>query len=164
MGGEISFESKYGVGSEFSVYFPLNLTKSMKSENKYTTPLKNNWLGKVILIVDDAASVVLYLESILADTNATVVSVSNGKEAIDFLKNNGVVDVILMDIEMDVMNGYDATKIIKASYNIPIIIQSAHAMKEHEEKAKEVGADDIVFKPIDTNLLFNKINKLFIRK
>jgi len=131
-----------------------------KTENK-----NYNWEGKVILIAEDEVMNYMYLEEALKETKAKVIWCKNGKEAVSKIIEEKVhVDLILMDIKMPEMNGYDATKQIK-SYNsgIPVIIQTAFAMAEERKKGFEVGGDEYIEKPIRQNKLLSVISK-FIKK
>lgn len=113
-----------------------------------------------ILIVDDDIKNIFVLDAALKEFNATTFTAFNGQEALDFLDNNNNIDLILMDIMMPVMNGYEAMEKIRENDNlkqIPIIAVTAKAMKEDREKCISLGADDYMSKPIDLNVLGNLI-------
>jgi len=103
-----------------------------------------------IIISEDEKFNFLLLKKLLSKTLSCSINIThaiNGQEAIDACKQN--TDLILMDVEMPIMNGLDASKIIKEKYpNIPIIIQTAHCTKEQIEKAKNIGCDAFLSKPI----------------
>lgn len=120
-----------------------------------------NWTGKTILIAEDNEINYFLLHEILLETNVTLLWAKNGEETIDVFEKN-TVDLILMDIKMPVMNGYEATKFIKSKYNVPIIAQTAHAMANDEQKSLEAGCDAYVTKPIEQELLLHTINKYLI--
>ncbi len=156
LGGEISVESIKGKGTTFFVTIPY---KPVFDE------IKNETLQakQTILIVEDEEINYLYLDTLLKDVlkiNCTILHAKNGQEAIDICKKNTTINLILMDLKMPVMNGYEATKEIKKLYpNIRVIAQTAYSSKEEREKAMIVGCDDFISKPITKDSLFNIINK-----
>jgi CheY-like chemotaxis protein len=118
-----------------------------------------NWQSKTILIAEDTDINYFLLAEVLKNTKANLVRVKDGQEAIDFIKNNEV-DLILMDINMPRMNGYDATRTIKGIRNdIPIIVQTAMNFEEDTEEAFNAGADDYISKPIDLKTFMSKIEQ-----
>jgi CheY-like chemotaxis protein len=120
---------------------------------------KYNWVDKNILIAEDTDVNYFFLAEVLKPTNAQLIRVSNGKEAVEYCKSNDV-DLILMDINMPRMNGYDATRTIKRYKNsIPIIVQTAVGFENEEELSLNSGADDFISKPIDLNSFMDKLKK-----
>jgi signal transduction histidine kinase/CheY-like chemotaxis protein/HAMP domain-containing protein len=116
--------------------------------------------GKKVLIVDDEIRNVFALGKILEDREMEVLEAENGKVAIEVLQNNPSIDIVLMDIMMPEMDGYEAMKIIRQKpkiKNIPIICLTAKAMKEDYEKAISSGANDYLSKPVDENQLFSML-------
>ncbi len=116
--------------------------------------------GTNILIVDDDIKNIFVLDAALKEFNATTFTAFNGQEAINFLEDNSQVDLVLMDIMMPVMNGYEAMEKIRENdklKSIPIIAVTAKAMKEDREKCIQLGADDYMAKPIDISILGNLI-------
>jgi two-component system cell cycle response regulator DivK len=114
----------------------------------------------LILIVEDVESNYLYLNAVLTKLNATIEWVKNGLEAVNFAKENPNIDVILMDLQMPEMNGYDATREIKKIYpNMCIIAQTAFAMSDDRARALEAGCDDYLAKPIRSKDLLDTVNK-----
>lgn len=113
--------------------------------------------GKKILLVDDDIRNIFALAQILEDKGIEILEAENGEIAIDVLKNNPDIDLVLMDIMMPVMNGYEAMKIIRETpeiSKIPIITLTAKAMKEDYQKAIDCGANDYISKPLDDEKLF----------
>lgn len=113
-----------------------------------------------ILIVDDDIKNIFVLDAALKEFNATTYTAFNGQEALDFLEENSNIDLILMDIMMPIMDGYEAIKSIRGNTNLkhlPIIAVTAKAMKEDREKCIQLGANDYLSKPIDINILGNLI-------
>ncbi len=118
-----------------------------------------NWSDKTILIAEDTDMNYFLLVEVLKKTKVKTIWVKNGQEAVDYVAQNKV-DLILMDINMPVMNGFEATKKIKTSDpNIPILMQTA-INHDAFEQAKESGADDFIPKPIDFKTFIEKITKL----
>jgi len=113
--------------------------------------------GKKILLVDDDIRNIFALAQILEEKEIEILEAENGEVAIEVLKNNSDIDLILMDIMMPVMDGYNAMKIIRSMpeiKNIPIITLTAKAMKEDYQKAIDCGANDYISKPLDIEKLF----------
>ncbi len=123
--------------------------------------------GLSIMIVDDDIKNIFVLDSALGEYNANIQTAYNGKEAIEKLKDSTKVDLILMDIMMPVMNGYEAIEAIRADdmlSDIPIIAVTAKAMKEDKDRCIQLGADDFVSKPIDIDALVKLIDVWSKRK
>lgn len=118
-----------------------------------------NWSSITILIAEDVESNYLFLEEVIKKTGAKIMWAINGEEAIEIYKNNKI-DLILMDIQMPVMNGFEATrKIKKMNPSIPIISQTAYAMSEDKEKSLEAGCDNYISKPIPSKKLLELISQ-----
>ena len=114
--------------------------------------------GKKVLVVDDDIRNVFAMAQILEEREIEILEAENGEVAIDVLKNNPDVDLVLMDVMMPVMNGYEAMKIIRKTEgieNTPIIILTAKAMKEDYQKAIDFGANDFISKPVDVDKLIS---------
>ena len=144
----------------------INEVDDNKLENSNDTSEKNIDLnGLNILVVDDDIKNIFVLDSALREYNANIITAYNGKEALEKLNNSDNIDIILMDIMMPVMNGYEAIEIIRKELklDLPIIAVTAKAMKEDREKAIGIGADDFVSKPIDIEALI-KIIKVWSEK
>lgn len=114
--------------------------------------------GQKILVVEDEEINYFFLETVLTGKDAKVVWAKNGKEAVDIINKNERIDLILMDLKMPVMNGHEATKIIKKiKPKIPIIAQTAYALSGDEKLAKQKGCDGYISKPINTSDLLKII-------
>ena len=112
--------------------------------------------GKTVLVVDDDPKNIFVLSSALQDYGLETLHAKNGREALDVLKDNQAVDLVLMDIMMPVMNGYEAMRAIRADEKLrglPVIAVTAKAMQEDRRRCIEAGADDYLSKPIDPDLL-----------
>jgi len=133
-----------------------DLVISTKTNNNQLPDLSN----KTILIVEDEESNYMYLKTLLTKASATIIHSKDGKNAVEIVKKTEQIDLILMDLKMPVMNGYDACEIIKKSNpQIPIIAQTAYAMEGDKEKVLSFGFDDYLSKPISKKLLFMTISK-----
>ena len=117
-------------------------------------------IDKKILIVEDDEVSAQYLMELLEDTQAELIHVFNGSDAISLINEKIQFDLILMDIQLPDMNGWQVTKIVKKiNKNIPIIVQSAYAMETFRSKSEEAGCDYFISKPVDSLLLFKYIKK-----
>ncbi len=120
-----------------------------------------NWENKTVLIAEDIDFNYLFLASALKYTKANTMWAKNGKMAIEMCQNYKI-DLVLMDIQMPSMNGFDATKKIKDLFpDLPVIAQTAFALDYEKNKILESGCDDYVPKPISLESLFLKIDKYF---
>lgn len=119
--------------------------------------------NKSVMIVDDVETNIFALSCYLETLNIDVIVAKNGEEAIKLLEDGASPGIILLDMMMPVMDGYETLKILKRSNRlkeIPVIAVTARAMKGDKEKCLEAGAWDYISKPIDLKLLNEKITKL----
>lgn len=160
--GEISVETKIGGGSTFFVTIPYKNAKIIEKPDLKEKPKISdyNWKDKKILIVEDNISGYWLLESYLLETQVEIIYTSDGQGAVDICKSNPDIDLVLMDIQLPVINGYDATRYIrKFRKDLPIIAQTAYAMKEDAAKTKKAGCDDCIIKPIIKHELLIMMSK-----
>ena len=121
--------------------------------------MEYNWEGKIIIVAEDVQINFRLLELNLKKTKATIIWAKNGLEVIELAKQNDA-NIILMDIQMPKMNGYEATKIIKEfKPNIPIIAQTAFTMTNEKEESLSSGCDAYITKPINKRELLEMIDK-----
>ena len=120
------------------------------------------WYDKTILIVEDIELNFRYIKELLNPTGAALLRAVHGQEAVDICEANPTIDIVLMDIFMPVMNGYEATRRIKAMRpDLPVIAQTAYAYSEEFKLAMEAGCSDFVSKPLEKITLFRKIDRFF---
>jgi len=158
--GEIKVSSKLGEGTLFELVF-IN-TKSIAMENdEENIEKKYDWSGKTILVAEDDMFNLIILEETLKEANVDVITVENGEEAVkEYKKNKNIIDVVLMDIQMPKLDGFEASKQIIAFDNkAKIVAQTAYANKEENDKIAQVGCVDVITKPIENDLFFATINK-----
>jgi hypothetical protein len=153
MGGKIFVQSEKGIGSEFSFSIPYRPAGSIKRKNTSfidDIPLTTlNWSSKKCLVVDDNKDMLIYLNRILLDTGATIITARSGLEAIELIKEFPDIDVVLLDMQMPEMNGIEATKEIrKIRKNLPIIAQTAFVFEDDKDIILEAGCDACLIKPI----------------
>ena len=167
MGGTISFESKEGTGTTFVIRIPFQIDADMKDRNETEEKTETSIQGLHVLLTEDNELNMEIAEFVLQNEGAVVTKAWNGQKAVDIFRKSrpGEFDAILMDIMMPVMNGYEATKMIRSldredAKVIPIIAMTANAFTEDRLRAKEAGMNEHIAKPFDTKLLVKIIHKL----
>ncbi len=168
LSGKITLKSEKRKGAIFYVtipYKPVNhkhkndnsntdKTRTTKKQDKYT-----------ILIVEDEEVNYLYIDTLLEDfeLNLRTLHAKHGKEAVEMCKEKTEIDFVLMDMKMPIMNGFEATKLIKKFRpNLPIVAQTAYSTRDEKEQAFTAGCDDFISKPISEETLSGIINKYLI--
>ena len=168
MGGTVAVESKIGVGSTFTVTIPCRIASEDETQAKReTNPSDQKCLcGTRILLTEDNDLNAEIATELLQEEGCTVDRAKDGVECVDMLEKavNGTYQLILMDIQMPVMNGYDAAKKIRRmedpqKANIPIIAMTANAFTEDRQVALDAGMNDHIAKPINMNILVPTIQK-----
>lgn len=167
MGGTITFKSKEGAGTIFLIRVPFKIDLRADKREKQKDISEKSLKGLHILLVEDNELNMEIAELMFRNEGAVVTKAWNGQEAVEIFKKSrpGEIDVILMDIMMPVMNGYEATKIIRSMGRedakvIPIIAMTANAFTEDRLRAKEAGMNEHIAKPVDANKLVKAIHEL----
>lgn len=175
MKGNITVESQLGVGTTFTVLIPFPIAQGARAKKKDSAPeavpvmKEEEWSlkGKRILVVEDNEINRMIVASILKDLGCILTETSDGQEAVEAFTNSEpfYYDLILMDIQMPVMNGYEATIAIRSrnrpdSSQVAIFAMTANVFREDVEKALDSGMNDVITKPLDVPLLLSKIKDL----
>ena len=167
MGGEIQVESKLGEGSTFKVYTPFELApelmeKKLDKERDDKTILA----GKRILVVDDNDVNIEIATFLLENHGAECFTARNGREGVEvyLAQDEGFFDLILMDVRMPIMNGYEATRAIRSAnrpdaMDVPIVAMTANAFTEDKRKCWAAGMNDHIAKPIDVEVMLETIGR-----
>ena len=168
MGGTITFESKEGVGTTFVIRVPFKIDLDADKREEQKDVSEKSIKGLHILLAEDNELNMEIAEFMLQNEGADVTKAWNGQEAVEVFEKSrsGEFDIILMDIMMPVMNGYEVAKIIRSmdredAKTIPIIAMTANAFTEDRIRAKEAGLDEHIAKPIDIKTILVVFNQVF---
>lgn len=161
MGGTIEFTSQEGVGTQFVIRIPFKIDEEHKTEAVKEAP-SASIEGLSVLLVEDNELNMEIAKFIIENEGANVTCATNGKEAVDIYKKSPeFFDIILMDIMMPEMDGYEATKVIRSfDQQIPIVAMTANAFTEDKIKAKKAGMNAHLSKPLDKDRLIQVVAKL----
>ena len=167
MGGTITFESAEGIGTTFVIRVPFKIDLNVDIREEQADVSEKSIKGLHILLAEDNELNMEIAEFVLQNEGAEVSKAWNGEETVELFRKSesGEFDAILMDIMMPVMNGYEATKMIRSldredAKVIPIIAMTANAFTEDRLRAKEAGMNEHIAKPFDVKLLVKIIHKL----
>ncbi len=165
MGGTISFTSEKGVGTEFVVTIPFEVDTNVKPRKAQPEALAaNSMAGMTVIVAEDNELNMEIAQFLLEEAGATVIEAWDGREAVEAFENaeEDSITAILMDVMMPVMDGYEATRRIRAfmrpdAKKVPIIAMTANAFTEDKIAAREAGMNDHIAKPLDTTQLIRII-------
>ena len=166
LGGKIWLKSSPGQGSKFFFNLPFELIRN--GHHKENTGENDNFISfespKTILVAEDEDLNFMLLDQLLSNQKFNLIRVANGAEAVHACKNNTAIDLILMDVKMPVMDGYEATRLIKHLHpGLPVIMQTAYARESDKQKAYECGCDGYISKPIIINEFLDLL-KIHLKK
>ncbi|MBS4061228.1 MAG: response regulator [Bacteroidetes bacterium] len=160
--GEIHLESEPGKGTTFRFTIPGLIVQAdrLRINTQTIADKPINWSAYTFLVVEDERTNYNLLMIMLRPTKAKLIWAKDGHEAVELMQTHkDIIDLVLMDIRLPIMNGYDATRMIKKiNPAVPVIAQTAYAMDVEVGKAMEAGCNDYVTKPIDRYLLLDKIS------
>jgi len=164
MKGEIQAESREQGGTKFIVklpYSPLPETGNIEESSRAVEdPTNYDWRGKTILVVEDSRMAYELIKKMFSHSGATFALEPDGIKAVERCKNDDNIDLVLMDIQLPLMDGYKATlEIKKIRPGLPVIAQTANALAGDRKKAREAGCDEYIAKPIDIDEMGEKINQ-----
>ena len=160
MGGRIWVDSALKKGSIFYFALPFHPVSPKKISGMNDNLIYPDWSNETILIAEDEEVNFFYLSEVLAPTNVRVIRAASGREAIDAARKNDSLWLILMDIKMPDIDGFEATRIIKTEKPaLPIIAQTAYAMTGDRENALSAGCDDYIPKPVKRETLITILQK-----
>jgi signal transduction histidine kinase/ActR/RegA family two-component response regulator len=159
--GTITIKSKVDCGTEVSITIPYIRSEESKHIKSFTgSPESYNITGKKILLVEDEPVNRRLMEKFIESTGAELISTESGNESVELCLKDSSIDLVLMDLTLPDIDGYTAMeRIRKVRPDLSIVAQSATAMSEHRERARDAGADDFIAKPIKREELYNAIWK-----
>ncbi|NTE03135.1 response regulator [Agrobacterium tumefaciens] len=169
--GEIKIESEVGVGTRFEITLPYSLQQTAAEELNVFPEDEYDLLGKHILLVEDNPMNQMIIQMLLEDWKNTKISIAeDGAVCLDMLSTDDTIDLIFMDLQMPVMDGYQAISAIRNNLtgigrmDIPIIVITADTTKTTKERVFELGADDYMNKPVDEKEMYQKVTKILSSK
>lgn len=166
LNGSITVDSELKKGTRFNFTIPIlyeNYIDSNEVQSQNTASVNNKWNNKTILIAEDDELNYLYLFEILKNTGATLIHAKNGQEVLELFIRIDNIDLVLMDLSMPVLDGFDALEQIRVIYGkVPVIAQTAYADLWEQQKCLDNGFNDFISKPINRKALLEMIENQFV--
>jgi len=161
MDGELSVKSEEGVGTTFYFSVPLVMSGKVEKASKPCAAADAcKFSNNTVLIAEDDEDSLILVRHLLKQTEIRILTAVNGQEAVELYAANPGIDLVLMDLKMPEMDGYEATRRIKAvNAEVPVLALTAYGLVKDQEKALAAGCDDVITKPVDRDLLLHTMKK-----
>jgi PAS domain S-box-containing protein len=166
IGGTLKVESELDMGSVFTFSFPITIIGEnvLNSQKENISLIAPDLSEKCILIVEDDTIGMGLIVNMLKPSKCKIINAVNGQEAVEAIKVNADIDIILMDLKMPVMDGFEATRAIRKVFlDLPIIALTAYSLQKDKKKALDAGCTDIITKPISKEIMFKKLQDFLVK-
>lgn len=162
MGGTITVNSELGIGTEFLIKLPMGQSVNQTTTNQSEEESVFDFSDKTVLVAEDAQINFVLMQKLLEPTKVKILWAQNGQQCVDMFKQNPDISLILMDMLMPIMDGFEAAKrILEIDPTIPIIAQTAFSFAEEKKRILSIGCVDFIAKPIEKSSLYRKMSKAF---
>lgn len=164
MGGKIWIESEPGKGTQVNFTLPFHPDEKLNFNSELISHIQYNWESKTILMVEDDPMNVEFISEILSETGVKILYESSGLNALEICRNTKALDLVLMDIKLRDLDGFETTRKIKEFHpNLPIIAITAHSLPEYKQKSIDSGCNAFITKPFEHNELLMLIDQYIIQ-